>query len=75
MKSDGFEKKILNKMLESLVVNRSELYVVTGAKTKKERTEVEFTLKSLVSKGWIIPVYASQTTFAITQTGMKAAKK
>lgn len=75
MKTNGFEKKILEKMVQSLVVNRSELYAVTAAKNKKERTAVEYALKELVDKGLITPVYSSHTTFAITQTGIRAAKK
>ncbi len=75
MKTNNIEKKILDKMAESLVVNRSELYNIAGANNKKQRTTVENAIKLLVERGLITPIYSSQTTFAITQNGVRAAKK
>ena len=75
MKTNGFEKKVLDKMAESLVVNISELFAATGAKNKKDKTEVENAIKVLIEKQFITPIYSSQTTFAITQSGVRTAKK
>ncbi len=72
---NGFEKKVLEKMSTSLVVTRSELYTVANAKNNKQKREVESAIKSLVNKGLITPVYNSYTTFAITQNGIRTAKK
>ncbi len=75
MKTNGFEKKVLAKMAQSLVVNRSELYAAANAKNKRDRTAVEKAIKLLIEKKLITPIYSSQTTFAITHTGVRAVKK
>ena len=75
MGMNGFEKKVLEKMSESLVVNRSELFAVAKAKNNKQRKQVEVAINSLVDKKLITPVYGSYTTFAITQNGIRSVKK
>ena len=75
MPANGFERKILEKMSESLVVNISELYSSFKATNKRDKAAVNMAVKALVQKDMITPVYASETTFAITQNGTRASKK
>lgn len=75
MKLNGFEKKVLDKMHQSLVANKFELFEAAKAKTKKDKTEVERAIRSLINKDMIVPVYSSHTTFALTQNGSRASKK
>ena len=71
---DGIEKKILERMCQNLVVRKSELIQFVRDDTKNPRDMVDVVTKSLITKGLIISVYASETTFAVTQRGMKHMK-
>ena len=71
MNYDGVERKILVKMNEMLVVRRSELIKVVENDVKNPRDVVKVVLNSLAQRKLIIPIYASESTFAITQKGMK----
>ncbi len=71
MKNESTEKKILKKMSESLVANRSELLKVVRSDGKRD---IEDAINSLVENKLIIPIYGSHTTFAITQRGIKEAR-
>ena len=72
---DEVARKILERMGEKLVARKSELieYVKNNVKInpRDPSSVVTSVLKALVQKGLITPVYASETTFAITQKGMK----
>ena len=75
MMEDGIERKVLQKFKESLVVRRSELIqlIQDEIKSSKDAMNVVNTLtKMFIQKGWITPLYASESTFAITQRGIKA---
>ncbi len=69
MKNGNTEKKILKKLSESLVANKSELVEVA-----KDNGNIDSAISSLVENELIIPLYGSHTTFAITQKGIKEAK-
>ncbi|MBS3052536.1 MAG: hypothetical protein J4428_04170 [Candidatus Aenigmarchaeota archaeon] len=69
MKNGNTEKKILKKLSESLVANRSELIEVA-----KDNGNIDNAISSLVENELITPLYGSHTTFAITQKGIKEAK-
>jgi len=75
MDYDFISKKILEIFREKLVVRKGELIELikddVGANPGNPRTVVEAVTKTLLQKGLIIPLYASETTFAITQRGMK----
>lgn len=72
---DGVSKKILGMFREKLVVRKSELVALiaedVGKNPGNPRTVVEAVTKGLIQKGLITPLYASESTFAITQRGMK----
>jgi predicted transcriptional regulator len=68
-------QKILKRMGEKLVMRKSELieYIKNNVKInpKDPSDVVSSALKMLVQKGLITPVYASESTFAITQRGIR----
>ncbi|MEM5793158.1 MAG: hypothetical protein QXY45_02255 [Candidatus Aenigmatarchaeota archaeon] len=67
---DGIEKKILQEMSNRLVANKSELIEIFKGKNIQPSI-IESTIKSLVQRGLLVPVYSSSPTFAITQKGLK----
>lgn len=74
---EKIEKKIMKIMGEKLVARKSELieYVKGDIKGNPHspKSVVDSITKTLVQRGFIIPLYASETTFAITQKGMRTA--
>jgi len=75
MMENGITEKVLQKFKESLVVRKSELIELFKNEIKNPenpRSVIDTITKMLVQKGWITPLYASESTFAITQRGMKA---
>jgi hypothetical protein len=75
---EEIEKKIMKMMSEKLVARKSELieHVKRGIKGNPHspKSVVDSVTKELVQKGYIIPLYASETTFAITQKGIREVK-
>jgi hypothetical protein len=73
---EEIEKKIMKMMREKLVARKSELleHVKGGIKGNPHspKSVVDSITKDLLQKGYIIPLYASETTFAITQKGMRS---
>lgn len=71
-------KKIMELMAEKLVVRRSELieYVKKDIKGNPHspREVVDSITKMLIQKGFITSIYASESTFAITQKGIREVK-
>ena len=63
-------------MGEKLVARKSELIECVKGDVKgnphSPKEVVDSITKMLVQKGFITPIYASETTFAITQKGMRA---
>lgn len=74
MINDGFEREVMKKMRRSLVVNKVELLEQVKNKTKNPKTRMNNVLKELIDRGWIVPLYGSETTFAITQKGMRESR-
>jgi hypothetical protein len=75
MMEDGIEYKVLKKFKDSLVVRNSELIqlIQNEVKCSGDSVNIVKTLtKNFIQKGWITPLYASESTFAITQRGIKA---
>jgi len=72
---NGIEHKILERFKERLVVRKTELIqlIEDDIKGSEEPMSIVNTVtRMLIQKGWITPLYASATTFAITQRGIKA---
>jgi len=71
---EKIQKKIMKMMKEKLVARRSELikHVKGDINPHNPKTVVDNITKTLVQRGFIIPLYASETTFAITQKGMRS---
>jgi hypothetical protein len=72
---EKIEKKIMKMMKEKLVVRKSELLKSVKGDIKgnphSPKAVVDSITKELVQRGFIVPLYASETTFAITQRGMR----
>jgi len=73
---EKIEKKIMKLMKEKLVARKSELieYIkgdITG-NPHSPKNVVDSITKTLIQRGFITPLYASETTFAITQKGMRS---
>jgi len=71
--NDGIEKKILERMGEALVCRKSELVNHLKQKSISEKS-IDTVTKLMAQKGYLRIIYASETTFAITQKGMKGLK-
>jgi len=71
---DGIEKKILKEMSRRLVVKKIEL-LEFAKKQKISRNTINAVSKMLVQKGLLTTVYASESTFAITQKGIREANR
>lgn len=65
-------------MREKLVARKSELLEFVKGDIKgnphSPRSVVDSITQELIQKGLIIPLYATETTFAITQKGMRKVK-
>ena len=73
---EKIEKKIMKIMKEKLVARKSELIEhvkrdVTG-NPHSPKSVVDSITKTLVQRGFILPLYTSETTFAITQKGIRS---
>ena len=71
-------KKIMKLMGEKLVARKSELIECVKGDIKgnphNPKSVVDSITKILVQRGLITSIYASETTFAITQKGMREVK-
>jgi len=75
MMENGIEHKVLEKFKNSLVVRKIELVqlIQDDLKNSEDPTSVVKTItNNFIHKGWITPLYASKSVFAITQRGIKA---
>jgi hypothetical protein len=73
MDYDALTKKIIDRMKEVLVARKTELidFVKGDINPEDPKVVVGNILSELTQKGFITPLYASESTFAITQKGMK----
>ena len=68
------EKKVLKKFGEALVLRKSELikFIKDDVKNPENpKTVLDSIIQKLIQQKYITPLYASESTFAITQNGMK----
>ena len=75
MMENGIEHKILERFKERLVVRKTELIqlIEDDIKGSEEPMSIVNTVtRMLIQKGWITPLYASKSVYAITQRGIKA---
>jgi predicted transcriptional regulator len=73
MEQEKLTRKILERMTEVLVARKSELVelIKNDVNPENPKTVVDMITKMLAQRGLITPLYACETTFAITQKGMK----
>jgi len=68
------EKKVLEKFGESLVLRKSELLKFIDGDVKNPENPMsvlDSIMQKLIQQKLVTPLYASESTFAITQNGMK----
>ena len=77
MDQEKLTKKILERMGEVLVARKSELVELIKGDLNPEnpKTVVDMITKMLIQKGLITPLYACESSFAITKRGMKEINK
>ncbi|OGI15240.1 hypothetical protein A3K63_04180 [Candidatus Micrarchaeota archaeon RBG_16_49_10] len=73
LRPDGIEKKLLELLSDSLVLRRSEIVQMLKSR-RMDASGIDVVTKSLLARGFITEVYASEKTFAITQRGMKGER-
>ena len=71
---DGIEKKMLEEMSRRLVAKKIELWEF-AKKQKISKSAMDSVTKILVQKGMLTKIYASESTFAITQKGIREANR
>jgi sigma54-dependent transcription regulator len=73
MEQEKLTKKIMERMAEVLVARKSELVelIKNDVNPESPKTVVDMITKMLVQRGLITTLYACETTFAITQRGMR----
>lgn len=77
MEREKIMRKILERMGEVLVARKSELIELIKGDVNPEdpRDVVDNITRMLTQNGLITPLYACETTFAITQKGMKEVSR
>lgn len=70
---DGIERKILLEMAERLVAKKSEILKFLQETGNINQEVIKSVTKALLERGLLTPVYSSETTYAITQKGLKEA--
>jgi len=71
---DEITKEIMRVMKEKQVSRKWEVYEEIKKGKKISKKEFEKILDELIEKHWLVSIYGSDTTFALTQKGMKESK-
>jgi len=72
---NGVEKRILEKMSTKLVMKKTEIMAIISKDVSSPRQVLKSVMKALSQRGLVVPVYAYESTFAITQKGIKEASR
>lgn len=72
---NGIEKKILEKMSKKLVMKKTEIMTIINKDVSSPNQVLKSVMKMLSQRGLVVPVYAYESTFAITQKGIKEASR
>ena len=72
---DGVERKILEEMAERLVANKREILSFVSKEKEVPMSVINSITKSLAQRGLLTEVYSSETSYAITQRGIKEASR
>jgi predicted transcriptional regulator len=71
---DEIAKEIMRIMKEKQVSRKWEVYEEIKKTKKISKKEFEKILDELIEKHWLVSIYGSDTTFALTQKGMRESK-
>jgi len=71
---DGIERKILLQIAEKLIMKKEEMLFLAGD-SEDSLEVVNLAVKNLLSGGMIAIAPVGATTFAVTQKGMREARK
>jgi predicted transcriptional regulator len=73
MKND-IAKEIMRIMRDKQVSRKWEVYEEVAKSKRVSKKDFEKTLNELIEKHWLVSIYGSDTTFAVTQKGMRESK-
>ncbi|MEM5799278.1 MAG: BlaI/MecI/CopY family transcriptional regulator [Candidatus Aenigmatarchaeota archaeon] len=68
------EKEIMKIMKEKQVSRKWEIFDEISKKKKISKKEFEKVLNQLLEKNWLVSIYGGNTTFALTQRGLRESK-
>ena len=71
---DEIAKEIMSIMKEKQVSRKWEVYEEIKKNRKISKKEFEKILNELIEKHWLVSIYGSDTTFALTQKGIRESK-
>ncbi|MCS7135015.1 MAG: hypothetical protein NZ893_01070 [Candidatus Aenigmarchaeota archaeon] len=71
---DEIVKEIMRIMKEKQVARKVELFEQVSKKKKVSKKDFEKIVNELIEKNWIKSIYGGNTTFALTQSGLKESK-
>jgi predicted transcriptional regulator len=71
---DDIAREIMRIMREKQVSRKWEVYEEVKKNKKISKKDFEKILDELIEKHWLVSIYGSDTTFALTQKGMRESK-
>ncbi len=72
---DDIAKEIMKIMKEKQVSKKWEVFEELTKKKKISKKEFENIINELIEKNWLVSIYGGNTTFALTQKGMRESKQ
>jgi len=72
--NDGIERKILQQIAEKLIMKKEEMFFLADGQ-EKALDVVNAAVKNLLNTGMIAVTPVGESTFAVTQKGMREARK
>ncbi len=71
---ESIAREIMRIMKEKQVSRKWEVYEELKKSKKISKKEFEKILDELIEKRWLVSIYGSDTTFALTQKGIRESK-
>jgi len=72
--NNGFEAEVLKQVAEKLLMRKEEIILLLQGKVDNPLKTANETVSSLVKQGFITVAPVGNSTYAVTQKGMRAAK-
>lgn len=68
-------KLVMNTIKEMQVCKKSEVFKLVSKKKRISKKDFDNIISELIEEQWLVSIYGSDSTFAITQKGLKELKK